>query len=175
MFPLEDKIPKLFLPGLRGRGAGLIGTSFRGVGCGGAGGVTAASTAGGPILLHVAASRAKGDGWESCKKASREKEWDARACCPAALCDPLLAASSAPLGWAGHQHPPPAVASVSPSLLVSPLSKQAKEGKCLSQKGTFQKQPVTGWTNGVSWPLIPHWPFFSWGHGITLSSSMEFH
>jgi hypothetical protein len=65
-------MPKLFLPGLRGRGAGLIGTSFRGVGWGGAGGVTAASTAGGPILLHVAASRAKGDGWESCKNQQRK-------------------------------------------------------------------------------------------------------
>lgn len=42
-----------------------MGTSLRGAGCGGAGGVTAASTAGGPILLHVAARRARGDGWES--------------------------------------------------------------------------------------------------------------
>ena len=50
-----------------------MGTSFRGVGWGGAGGVTAASTAGGPILLHVAASRARGDGWESCERTSGGK------------------------------------------------------------------------------------------------------
>lgn len=49
----------------RGSGAGLMGTSLRGAGCGGAGGAAADSTAGGPILLHVAASRARGEGWES--------------------------------------------------------------------------------------------------------------
>ena len=46
-------------------GAGLMGRSLRG--CGWAGGaLTGTWAAGGPILLQVAASKARGEGWESC-------------------------------------------------------------------------------------------------------------
>lgn len=61
-FPLGDKIPMAAFPGLTGSGAGFIGISLFLAGRNGAGGVSADSTAGGPILLHVAARRANGDG-----------------------------------------------------------------------------------------------------------------
>lgn len=61
-FPLAEKMPKAVFPGLAGNGAGFIGMSLFRAGRDCTGGVSADSTAGGPILLHVAARRAKGEG-----------------------------------------------------------------------------------------------------------------
>lgn len=67
-FPLADSMPMEAFPGLTGNGAGFIGISLFRAGRDGTGGVSADSTAGGPILLHVAARRAKGEGCVSCKE-----------------------------------------------------------------------------------------------------------
>ena len=61
--PLAERKPR-FLGGAGAIGAGLMGRSLRGCGCAG-GEVTGAWAAGGPILLQVAAKRARGDGWVS--------------------------------------------------------------------------------------------------------------
>lgn len=62
--PLADRKPRAFLGGAGAMGAGLMGCRRRVVGW--AGGVlTGAWAAGGPILLQVAARRARGEGWES--------------------------------------------------------------------------------------------------------------
>lgn len=67
-FPLADRMPMAAFPGLTGNGAGFMGISLFRAGRDCTGGVSADSTAGGPILLHVAARRAKGEGcvsWEA--------------------------------------------------------------------------------------------------------------
>lgn len=73
IFPLADRKPR-FLGGAGAMGAGLIGWRRRVVGW--AGGVLAGAwAAGGPILLQVAARRAKGDGWESYKTDGNKAHW----------------------------------------------------------------------------------------------------
>lgn len=65
-FPLVDR-KAMFLGGAGAIGAGLMGCRRRVVGWTG-GVLTGAWAAGGPILLQVAARRAKGEGWESYRK-----------------------------------------------------------------------------------------------------------
>ena len=60
-FSLASTKSSTFLGGAGAMGAGLMGRSLRGWGFAG-GDVTGAWAAGGPILLQVAASRAKGEG-----------------------------------------------------------------------------------------------------------------
>lgn len=70
-FPFADKKPR-FLGGAGAMGAGFMGSSLRGWGCAG-GGDTGAWAAGGPILLQVAARRARGEGWASCCSKTQDK------------------------------------------------------------------------------------------------------
>lgn len=70
--PLADRKPR-FLGGAGAMGAGLMGRSLRGCGC--TGGEAAGTwAAGGPILLQVAARRARGDGWASCEESRGGQE-----------------------------------------------------------------------------------------------------